>query len=70
MDMARKVNHERLDEIHDALVERPEQKAGTLAQQLGLDKKTVMRALAQLEERGDLLAEDEEGQLSWFGSRR
>jgi predicted ArsR family transcriptional regulator len=70
MVMARRVDKKRLDEIRDAIMENPDQKAGTVAQQLGLDNKTVTRALAQLEDRGDLLAEDEKGRLSWFGRRQ
>ncbi len=30
----------------------------------------MMRALTQLEDRGDLLIEDERGRLSWFGRKR
>jgi len=40
-----------------------------VARHLGVDNKTVMRALVQLEDRGDLLVEDDGGRLSWAGRR-
>jgi len=37
---------------------------------LGYDNKTMMRALYQLEDSGELLAEDERGRLSWLKRRQ
>ena len=67
--MGRKGNQVRLNEIVRLVQERQGQNAASIAKMLGLDKKIVSRALAQLEERGDLLAEDDQGRLSWFGFR-
>lgn len=64
--MGRKVDTSRLDRIRDAIIEYPEQKAGGYARLLGYDNKTVVRALPQLEERGDLLVEDDNGRLTWI----
>ncbi|MCI0394300.1 MAG: hypothetical protein L0332_08045 [Chloroflexi bacterium] len=67
--MGRKSDEERLDEIRDAIVENPGHRPGWFARLLGYDNKTMTRALPQLEERGDLLAEDDDGRLSWQGRR-
>lgn len=68
--MGRNRNDRRLDEICELLQGQSGQKAGTIAQQLGLDNKTLMRALTQLEDRGDLLFEDDDGRLGWFGKHK
>jgi len=68
--MARKGDVERLDQIRDAIIDNPGRRPGWVARRLGFDNKTVMRALTQLEDRGELLIEDERGRLSWFGRRR
>lgn len=68
--MARKADHTKLDQLKDAIQANPGHRAGHYARQLGRDNKSVTRALPQLEERGDLLAEDDNGRLSWFGRRR
>ncbi len=68
--MGRKQNDRRLDEIRNMIQQQPDRQAAWLARQLGCDNKTVMRALAQLEERGDLLQEDDKGRLCWFGRRK
>jgi hypothetical protein len=68
--MARKADDNRLDNLREAIVENPGRRAGWFARLLGEDNKTITRALPQLEERGDLLAEDEEGRLTWFGRRQ
>ena len=68
--MARKKNQVRLDNISKAIQKSPDQFAGWYGSQLGIDNKTIMRALPQLEERGDLLAEDASGRLRWFGKRK
>ena len=68
--MARKGDAERLDQIRDAIIHNPGRRPGWVARRLGFDNKTVMRALTQLEDRGELLIEDERGRLSWFGRRR
>ncbi len=67
--MARKHNDSQLDELLEAIQANPEQKAGWLARFLGRDNKSVIRNLSQLEERGDLLLEDNTGHISWFGRR-
>jgi predicted transcriptional regulator len=68
--MARRGDVERLDQIRDAIIDNPGRRPGWVARRLGFDNKTVMRALTQLEDRGELLTEDERGRLSWFGRRR
>lgn len=68
--MARKADQIKLDQLKSAIKSDPGQRAGHYARQLGRDNKSVMRALPQLEERGDLLAEDDNGRLSWFGRRK
>ncbi len=68
--MARKSNKENLDDLRDAIMECPEQKAGWLARLLGRDNKSVLRDLPQLEARGDLLMEDDDGRLQWYGRRQ
>lgn len=68
--MSRQTDNERLQKIVEAVEAHPAQKAGWLARLLGTDNKTITRALPQLEERGYLLAEDDDGRLTWFGRRR
>lgn len=65
--MGRKSNEQRLDEIREYVQDHPWEKPGTVASQLGIDNKTMMRALTQLEDRGELLQEDDKGAISWFG---
>ncbi|MCA9994332.1 MAG: hypothetical protein KDE56_01215 [Anaerolineales bacterium] len=67
--MARKQNNSQLDELLEAIQANPEQKAGWFARLLSRDNKSVIRNLSQLEERGDLLQEDDAGHISWFGHR-
>jgi len=68
--MSRKSDEERLNSIVEAIRTNPERRPGWLARQLGVDNKTMQRALVQLEDRGDMLIEDERGCVSWFGRRR
>jgi predicted ArsR family transcriptional regulator len=68
--MARPKDDARLDEIRAFIQQNPDQKAEWIARHLGCDNKTVQRALTQLEERGDLLHEDDKGRLGWFGWKR
>lgn len=68
--MGRQADDVRLDDIREAIIRNPEQKPGRLARMLGLDNKTVQRALPLLEARGDLLVEDERGRLSFFRRNR
>ncbi|NKQ37698.1 MAG: hypothetical protein HF973_19065 [Chloroflexi bacterium] len=68
--MSRKANQANLDQIRDAIEAHPEHKPGWFARFLGRDNKSIMRALPQLEERGDLLMEDDDGRISWYGRRR
>jgi DNA-binding MarR family transcriptional regulator len=67
--MARRADEERLDAIREAIILNPGKRPGRIARLLGIDSKTVQRALPQLEARGDLLVEDERGRLHWFGRR-
>lgn len=68
--MARKINHEQLDQLKNAIQADPGHRSGYYARRLGRDNKAITRALPQLEERGDLLAEDDNGRLTWFSRRR
>lgn len=68
--MGRKRDDQRLDEILAVIQSQPEQKAGAIGTQLGLDDKTIQRALVQLEDRGDLLQQDDNDNVSWFGRRK
>lgn len=68
--MARRGDVQRLDTIRDIIIDNPGRRPGWLARRLGFDNKTMMRALTQLEDRGDLLEEDDRGRLSWFGRNR
>ncbi|MCX6043531.1 MAG: hypothetical protein NT075_00345 [Chloroflexi bacterium] len=68
--MGRKRDDQRLDEILAVIQSQPEQKAGTIGTQLGLDDKTIQRAFVQLEDRGDLLQQDDNDRVSWFGKRK
>lgn len=68
--MGRKQNEERLERIRQAIQAQGEQRAGTLGRQLEIDNKTMTRALTQLEDRGDLLYEDDNGRIGWFGKRK
>ena len=68
--MAREADQTKLDRLKDAIQTNPGHRAGHYARHIGYDNKSVTRALPQLEERGDLLAEDDNGRLSWFGRRR
>ena len=68
--MARKADQQNLDRLRDAIIKNPEQPAGRLATLLGRDNKSVNRDLPKLEERGDMLMEDGNGLISWFGRCR
>lgn len=68
--MARKTNQQNLDNLRNAIIENPNQWAGWMARFLGRDNKSIMRDLPKLEERGDLLIEDDNGRISWYGRRR
>ncbi|KAA3660302.1 MAG: hypothetical protein DWQ04_19780 [Chloroflexi bacterium] len=68
--MARKTDHQQLDNLREVIMENPDQKAGWFAQKLGRDNKSVIRSLPQLENRGDLLMEDDNGRIRWFGRRK
>jgi len=67
--MAKQFDGERLDRIRDTIIQQPGRRPGRIARLLGLDNKTMQRALTHLEQRGDLLVEDDHGRLSWFGQR-
>ena len=65
--MGRSRDDQRLDAIRDMIQQCPDRKPAWIAQQLGYDKKIVQRALSQLADRGDLMWEDDQGRLHWFG---
>ena len=67
--MARKPDDLRLETIAQAIHEHPNRKPGWIARLLGIDNKTIQRALTQLEDQGVMLAEDERGCVSFFGRR-
>jgi DNA-binding IclR family transcriptional regulator len=64
--MARKPQQQRLDGIYRIIEENPGEKAGFLANLLGLNRSEVTRALPALEEQGLLVSEDEQGGLWSF----
>lgn len=68
--MGRKQDTQRLDEILAAIQANPDTKPGSIGTLLGLDDKTIQRALVQLNDRGDLLSEDDHGHLRWFDKRK
>ncbi len=68
--MSRKSDEERLNSIVETIQQNPKRRPSWLARRVGVDNKTMMRALTQLEDRGDMLIEDDRGCLSWFGRRR
>ena len=68
--MGRNRDEQRLDVIRELVQQCPDQKTAWIAQQLGYDNKTLQRALSQLEDRGDLMLEDDRGRLRWFGRRK
>ena len=65
--MARLAKAERLEAIFEAVRRYPGERAGFIAQMLGLERSEVSRALPRLEEQGFLLSEDERGGLWPFG---
>lgn len=67
--MSKKIDDQRLDEVTKVIQENPDRKPGWLATLLGRDDKGFQRDLVHLEERGDLLQEDDQGRLRWFGQR-
>ena len=67
--MSRKRNDERLDSIVKCIKENPDQNVAGIGSKLDLDNKIVQRALLQLEDRGELLQEDNQGRLRWFKRR-
>jgi len=68
--MGRKNDNNRLNQIRNCIQNNPNKKLGWVAKHLGLDNKTVQRAVVQLEARVDLLDEDTKGRVSWFGKRK
>lgn len=67
--MARKSNDYHLDQLRDAVIANPDRRAGWFARLFNTDDKTIQRQLPQLEERGDLLSEDENGRLRFWRKR-
>lgn len=61
--MARKPQQERLEGIYRTIEENPGEKAGFLANLLGLNRSEVTRALPALEDKGLIVSEDEQGGL-------
>jgi DNA-binding IclR family transcriptional regulator len=67
--MARRTGNGRLEMIAQAVQSNPGKRAGYIAQELGLSRSSVTRALPALEEVGILLAEDDHGRLFYVGRR-
>lgn len=65
--MARKTNQARLDKAAQLLRSQPGCKSGEYARMLGCHRQTFTRLLVQLDNRGVLLSEDEQGRLWPFG---
>jgi hypothetical protein len=61
--MGRKANETRIQEIASLLQAQPGCKAGEYARMLGMHREDFNRALVQLNDRGILLAEDDNGHL-------
>lgn len=61
--MGRKIQEEKLQAIFQAVGANPGQKAGFLAQILGLHRSEVTRSLPSLDKHGFYLSEDERGGL-------
>jgi predicted ArsR family transcriptional regulator len=68
--MARKTTNQRVERIAQAVQSNPGKRAGHIAQELGLHRSAVTRALPALEEAGVLLAEDDHGRLFYVGRRK
>lgn len=68
--MSRKANNTKLDQLRDSIQQHPNQRPSFFSKLFGIDNKSIMRSLPQLEERGDLLMEDDNGRISWFGKRK
>ena len=68
--MARKTSNRRVETIAQAVQSNPGKRAGHIAQELGLHRSSVTRALPALEEAGILLAEDDHGRLFYVGRRK
>ena len=67
---SKKGRQERLEQMTELIAEHPEGiQQSELAQLLGIPRCTVKRDLPILEDRGVLLAEDEQGRLSLFRRR-
>jgi Mn-dependent DtxR family transcriptional regulator len=64
--MARKIDDAKLEEIYNAVEKNPGEKAGFIAQLLGLHRSEVTRSLPALDDKGLLIYEDEEGGLYPF----
>lgn len=61
--MARNVNLFRLQRAAQIIHERPGYRSGEYARMLDCHRETFNRLLTQLEERGVLISEDEQGRL-------
>lgn len=59
----RRADRERLEAIFDTVQKEPGIKAGRVAQEMGLPRSSVTRALPALEEEGLLLSQDGRGRL-------
>jgi len=68
--MARKTSDRRVEMIVQAVQSNPGQRAGYIAQKLGVPRSSVTRALPALEEAGILLSEDDHGRLFYLGRRK
>lgn len=64
--MARKTDDRKLEAIYNAVEENPGERAGFIAQLLGLHRSEVTRSLPALDEKGLFIYEDDEGGLYPF----
>lgn len=68
--MARKANEERLKEVSDLFQSKPGHRAGEYARMLKIHREELSRVLVQLNDRGIMLSEDEQGRLWPFNKNR
>ncbi len=68
--MARKANPDRLQEAARLVMEQPGHLSAEYARRMGCQREAFNRLLAQLDEHGFLLSEDEQGRLWPFANSR
>lgn len=68
--MSREANHQRLQQLQQAIEQNPGQRVGFFARLLGWPHETVNRELVTLNDQGVLLSEDQTGGLWPFRPRQ